>query len=163
MNTVSIILPVFRRVHPWVYEKTDGRVGHTLGVVRKVTTLLLYTTGRKSGLRRTTPLAYAPDGDGWIVVASNNGGERAPAWLYNVRADPRAEVRVARRVVPVEAQVIAPDDPGFARAWGVVTDTYHERFPSYQARTSRPIPVVRLSPAASATGGAAPGGDQGAP
>ena len=146
VNIVDVILPTFRRVHPWLYERTNGTVGHRLGIFRVVLTLLLYTTGRKSGQRRTSPLAYAPDGDGWIVVASNNGSDRPPAWLLNLEADPSAEVRVGNRVVPVRAEIFRPGEPGHERVWGVVNAANQERFRRYQQRTQRPIPVVRLAP-----------------
>ena len=67
-----------RRVHAELYERTDGRVGHNM---IGVPTLLLRTTGRKSGATRTNALVYARDGDAYLLVASNGGSDRNPAWL----------------------------------------------------------------------------------
>src|SRR5205814_3124058 len=81
------------RVHQRIYEATDGRIGHgTIGVP----TLLLRTRGRRSGATRTNALVYARDGDAYLVVASNGGADRAPAWLHNLRANPQVEIQIGR-------------------------------------------------------------------
>ena len=72
-------------LHQAVYEATDGRAGHRL---LGVPCLLLGTTGRRTGKRRTSALVYARDGEEYLVVASLGGADRAPAWLHNVRLDP---------------------------------------------------------------------------
>ncbi len=56
--------------------------------------LILITRGRKSGLERTVPLQFLPDGDGMIVVAANSGLPSPPGWYFNLTADPRARVEV---------------------------------------------------------------------
>ena len=70
--------------------------------------LLLTTTGRKSGLARTNGLTYCRDRGDLIVVASNGGSDRPPAWLLNLQADPRVTVRVGRRVLGATARVATP-------------------------------------------------------
>src|SRR5215210_8810144 len=81
------------KVHERIYKATDGRVGH--GMIG-VPTLLLRTTGRRSGATRTNGLVYARDGDDYLVVASKGGSDQAPAWLHNLRANPEVEVQVGR-------------------------------------------------------------------
>ncbi len=83
----------YLRFHKYIYEQSDGRVGkHS----NRVPALLLTTTGRKSGLARTNGLTYCRDRGDLIVVASNGGSDRPPAWLLNLQADPRVTVRVGR-------------------------------------------------------------------
>ena len=63
--------------HQWIYEHTDGLLGHRLLLGNP--TLLLRTTGRQSGLTRTNALSYVRDGDAYLVVASNGGRPRRPS------------------------------------------------------------------------------------
>ena len=81
----------YLKFHKYVYERSDGRVGKHSG---RVPALLLTTTGRRSGLARTNGLTYCRDRGDLIVVASNGGSDRPPAWLLNLQADPRVTVRV---------------------------------------------------------------------
>src|SRR6266540_2171491 len=78
-------------LHRGVYRLTGGKVGGKIG---KAPVLLLTTTGRKSGRPRTTPLGYAPAGDGYAVSASKGGRPQHPLWYLNLQATPRAEVTV---------------------------------------------------------------------
>src|SRR6202043_4052130 len=78
------------RAHQWIYRQTDGLLGHRLLLGNP--TLLLRTTGRRSGLTRTNALTYARDGDAYLVVASNGGSSRPPSWLANLKADPGSEI-----------------------------------------------------------------------
>ncbi len=133
----------FMWLHHWLYVHTDGRVGHRM---LGVPTLLLRTRGRRSGLPRVSGLVYAREGEGYLVVPSNGGGDEPPGWLHNVRAEPEVEVQVARRHLPATATVIGPDDAEHARLWERCNAVNHGRFRRYQSRTSRPIPVVRLDP-----------------
>jgi deazaflavin-dependent oxidoreductase (nitroreductase family) len=131
------------RVHAFLYERSDGRVGHRL---LGVPTLLLRTTGRRSGQTRTNALVYATDGDRYLVVPSNGGADNAPGWLHNVRAQPSVEIQLGRERRPVRAEVIEREDPDFARLWKAVNDNNAGRYDGYQERTARPIPVVALAP-----------------
>ena len=107
---------------------------------------MLRTTGRKSGQTRTNSLVYARDGERWLVVPSNGGADRPPAWQFNLQADPQVEIQVGRGRTPVTATVIGHDDPDFARVWKLVNDGNSQRFAAYQEKTTRQIPVVALSP-----------------
>ena len=133
------------RLHQAVYVATDGRVGHRL---LGVPCLLLRTTGRRSGARRTACLLYARDRDDYLVVASLGGSNRPPGWLENTRAEPHVDVQVARRRFPAVATVVERDHPEHTRLWRLVNEHSGGRYDRYQARTPRPIPVVRLAPVA---------------
>lgn len=131
------------RVHAAVYERTDGRIGHRM---LGVPTLMLRTTGRRSGATRTNSLVYARDGDDYLVVASNGGADRPPAWLHNVRAQPAVEVQVGRGRQPATARIVEPSDPSYERLWKLVNANNRDRYTAYQQQTTRPIPVIALSP-----------------
>ena len=111
-----------------------------------VPTLLLRTTGRRTGATRTNALVYARDGDDYLVVASNGGSDRPPAWLHNLRSDPQVEIQVGRRRQTGRARVVEPSEDDYARLWTVVNANNRDRYAAYQEQTSRPIPVVAISP-----------------
>lgn len=131
------------RLHERLYKATGGRVGHRM---LGVPTLLLRTTGRRSGAVRTNALVYARDGDNYLVVASNGGADNAPGWLHNLRAKPDVEIQLGREHRKATARVVEPSDPGYERLWDIVNENNRDRYRGYQERTSRPIPVVVLTP-----------------
>ncbi len=131
------------RVHAQLYERTDGRVGHgMLGVP----TLLLRSTGRRSGATRTNALVYARDDTDYLVVASNGGADRPPAWLHNVTAHPDVEIQIGRERRRGRARIVEPSDPSYERLWKLVNENNRDRYTAYQTQTSRPIPVVAITP-----------------
>jgi deazaflavin-dependent oxidoreductase (nitroreductase family) len=131
------------RLHELLYKWSDGRIGHRM---IGVPTLLLHTTGRRSGATRTNGLVYARDGDDYLVVASNGGADRPPAWLHNLRADPGVEIQIARDRHKGAAKVFEPSDPDYDRLWKIVNDNNHDRYRDYQKETARPIPVIVVTP-----------------
>jgi deazaflavin-dependent oxidoreductase (nitroreductase family) len=132
------------RVHERIYKSTDGRIGHRL---IGVPTLLLRTTGRRSGKTRTNGLVYARDDGGYVVVASKGGADQAPGWLHNLKADPDVEIQIGRRRQKATARVLEPSDPDYDRLWKIVNENNGDRYTAYQEQTSRPIPLVVLTPA----------------
>jgi F420H(2)-dependent quinone reductase len=142
MDPDSLQRSIFR-IHQVVYERSGGRVGH--GLIG-VPSLMLRTTGRRSGRTRTSTLVYARDGDAFVVVASNGGLDAEPAWLLNIRADPRTSVQVGRRRAPATARVVERGDPDHARLWTLVNGVNHGRYDGYQSRTDRPIALVSIVP-----------------
>ena len=96
------------RVHERIYKATDGRVGHRL---LGVPTLLLRTTGRRSGETRTNGLVYARDGADYLVVASKGGSDQPPAWLLNLEANPEVEIQIGRERQKARARAVEPSDP----------------------------------------------------
>lgn len=137
-------LGTFVRVHDAVYQGSKGWVGHRIPGAPN--SLLLHTVGAKTGLPRTNSLSYARDGADYLVVASNGGDPRSPAWYHNLKAHPRVQINVGRRRFEVTASPVLPDDPDYSRLWRIVNDNNANRYDGYQARTSRPIPIVRLTP-----------------
>ena len=137
------------QAHEAIYKATGGLVGHR--ILGGMPTLLLHTTGRRSGVERVNALTYLADGDRWVVVASKGGSDAAPAWLHNVRAKPEVEVQIARTHKPATARVILDDDPDYARLWTALNKLNHGQYDVYQTRTSRRIPLVVLTPASSAS------------
>jgi F420H(2)-dependent quinone reductase len=130
-------------VHQLLYERSDGRVGHhMLGTP----TLLLRTTGRRTGATRTNALVYLADGDRFVVVASKGGDDRPPAWLLNLSAEPNVELQLGRQRRQATARVLDEDDPDHDRLWRLVNENNGGRYDRYQARTTRKIPLVVLSP-----------------
>jgi F420H(2)-dependent quinone reductase len=131
------------RIHEALYKRTDGRVGHRM---IGVPTLLLRTTGRRSGATRSNALVYARDGDDYLLVASNGGADRPPAWLHNLKANPGVEIQVGRDRRPGTARVIEPSDPNYERLWKLVNENNRDRYTAYQQQTTRPIPVIAITP-----------------
>ena len=139
MSIFSTIL----KLHQGIYEATDGRLGHKL---LGVPTLLLRTTGRKSGLERTNALIYIDDGKGnKVVVASNNGEAKSPAWLLNLKAKPSVEFQINRDRFPATAEVIEKDHPDYQRLWQQHNAHNADRYDQYQSMTKRAIPMVRMA------------------
>jgi deazaflavin-dependent oxidoreductase (nitroreductase family) len=108
--------------------------------------LLLRTTGARTGQTRTNALVYARDGDRYLVVASKGGADQAPGWLHNVRKNPTTEIQVGRQRHQATAEVVGSDAPDYARLWRIVNENNAGRYDQYQTKTSRPIPIVALTP-----------------
>jgi F420H(2)-dependent quinone reductase len=132
-------------LHRWAYELTGGRIGHRLGGGSRAA--LLTTTGRKTGQSRTVPLAYSRDGADYVFVASNNGRDRPPAWLLNAEAKPEVQMQIGPAHLLGTARVVPPGDPGYARLWQLANDGNRGRYQRYQARTSRPLALLVVTPA----------------
>jgi deazaflavin-dependent oxidoreductase (nitroreductase family) len=126
--------------HVKAYRESDGEVGY---LWNGATSLLLTTTGRKSGEPRTSALIYAQDGDDYLVVASMGGAPQHPQWYLNLTANPEAEVQVKAERIPVIARTASDDEK--PRLWKIVTEQW-PNYDVYQTRTDRVIPLVVLSP-----------------
>jgi deazaflavin-dependent oxidoreductase (nitroreductase family) len=107
--------------------------------------ILLTTTGRKTGQRRTWPLTGLRVDGGWAVAASNGGHDHHPAWYLNLEADAQATVQDGRRTVAVRARITEGDerDALFRRFC-----EYLPNYSAYAEATDRVIPVVLLEPVA---------------
>jgi deazaflavin-dependent oxidoreductase (nitroreductase family) len=127
-------------IYQWLYEKTDGRFTWLAGLP----VLLLRTTGRKTGKERTAALVYLTDGHDLVVVASNGGSDRPPSWLLNLEHNPEVGVQIGRRRLRMRARVA--DAQERVRLWPLVNQNNGNRYDGYQAKTSRQIPLVVLSP-----------------
>jgi deazaflavin-dependent oxidoreductase (nitroreductase family) len=140
-------MKIVTSVHTFLYRQSGGSVGGTL---LGMPLLLLTTTGRKTGRRFTTPLTYLPNGDGYIIIASNGGSDRHPLWLLNLQAKPEVEIQVKRKEMISTARVATADEA--KNIWPRV-DAAYSQYANYRAKTTREIPLVILSP-----GGGIPGG-----
>jgi deazaflavin-dependent oxidoreductase (nitroreductase family) len=123
-----------------LYRLSGGRIG---GRLDRTPVLLLTTTGRKSGQRRTAPVVYLADQGRYIVIGSNAGHARVPAWSLNLKADPGAEVEVGRKRIPVRARVAEGEER--ADLWRKMNQQY-SGFDDYAARTDRDIALFVLDP-----------------
>jgi deazaflavin-dependent oxidoreductase (nitroreductase family) len=132
------------RVHDFLYQKSGGRVGHRLPGVPP--SLLLHSVGAKTGAARVNTLTYAKDGQRYLIVASNGGANRYPAWYHNLKAHPDAEINVGPQRFAVRAEILLPDSPAYARLWNLVNANNSDRYTNYQKRTDRPIAIVALTP-----------------
>ena len=103
--------------------------------------LLLTTTGARSGQRRTTPMMYVPDGERLLVIASNAGAPKHPAWYYNLAAHPQVTVEVGREIY--DATAIVTEGAERQQLWGRIVEQY-PFFADHQGKVTRQIPVVAL-------------------
>jgi F420H(2)-dependent quinone reductase len=138
------LLPYVLRAHDTIYQKTNGWIGHHM---IGMPTLLLHTVGAKTGQQRTASLTYGRDGGNYLIVASKAGAPTAPGWYHNLKADPSVEINVGPKRFGVTAKPVLPDDPDYPRLWQIVNKINGGRYEAYQTKTSRPIPVVVLTPA----------------
>ncbi|MDX6265059.1 MAG: hypothetical protein QOH84_6747 [Kribbellaceae bacterium] len=132
------VVPIDR----WLQRKTGGRI--TILGRSALPTLLLTTQGRKSGLPRTVPLIYAPDGDAYVVTASNWGQEHHPAWSGNLLASSAATICLeGGRDIPVRA--VLAEGTERDRVWPLVTKVW-PAYDTYVERSGRAIRVFVLTP-----------------
>lgn len=141
--------PWFARIGPKVVPPLDRVLnrlsgGRVLLPAIVLPSMVLTTTGRRSGLPRETPLICLPEPDGsFVVVGSNFGREHHPAWTANLLDEPQAEVRYQGGRIPVTARLLEDAEraevwPRLVRIWSVY-DTYVER-------ADRRLRVFRLTP-----------------
>jgi deazaflavin-dependent oxidoreductase (nitroreductase family) len=129
--------------HVQAYRETGGEMGY---IWNNATTLLLTTTGRKSGEEKTVPLIFVSDGDNYVIIASLGGAPKHPVWYLNLAANPRVTLQVKDKVFQADART-APS-PERERLWAKALEAWPQ-YDDYQAKTSRRIPVVVLEPVAS--------------
>lgn len=122
------------------YVETDGEQGH---LWRGVPTLLLTTTGRKSGELRRTALIYGRHGSSYLLVASQGGAPNHPAWYLNLTTNPDVEVQVGAEKFSARARTATEQEK--PELWTAMTAIWPD-YDQYQTKTERPIPVVVLDP-----------------
>lgn len=142
-------LPDWMQEHARRYLASGGTDGHMYRISQPdrpelvVPSLLLTTTGRKSGERFIFPLFYGKTGDGYIVVASKGGAPEHPGWYRNILADPEVEVQAG--TVKTRARARTATGAERARLWEQALE-FWPPYAEYQAKTEREIPVVVLDP-----------------
>ena len=123
-----------------VYRATRGKL---FGRIGRAPVLLLTTTGRRSGTQRTAPVLYLADGERLVVIGSNAGNERAPAWALNLAAQPDAEVEVGAQRRSVRARIAEGEERD--ELWRRMNEQYGG-FDDYRTRTARQINLFVLEP-----------------
>ncbi|CQD22355.1 deazaflavin-dependent nitroreductase family protein [Mycobacterium europaeum] len=123
------------------FRTNGGKVG---GQFANADLLLLHTTGAKSGQPRVSPLAYFRIDGKLIIIGSFAGSPVSPAWVHNLRANPRARVEIGTEQFPVTARELPSDerDALFEKVTAAAPG-----FAEYQSKTSRVIPLFELQPA----------------
>lgn len=140
MPVSPTLIKLTSATHLFWYRLSGGLIG---GSFAGNPILLLTTTGRKSGRRRTMPLLYLRDGENMVLAASNGGNDRHPAWYLNLQSNPEAEVQAGRATMRVRARTAGPEER--ARLWPRFIEAY-SGYAGYEKSTSREIPVVILQP-----------------
>src|ERR1039458_8357654 len=133
---------LFGEEHVKRYLETDGAQGHDW---RGTTTLILTTTGRRSGQPRSTPLIYGTHGDEYLVVASKGGAEKHPAWYLNLDEHPDVTVQVRGDRFAARARTAS------SRRSGMPAPTFPRAPRSSTPPPSRPTTPSAPSPSASCT------------
>ena len=130
---------LFGDEHVRVYRETGGKVGH---IWREGSTiLLLTTTGRKSGEKRTVPLIYAQEGDRYVIIASKGGAPEHPGWYENIAKNREVELQVKDEVFRARARDAEGEER--ARLWRKANEVW-PHYDEYAKKTDREIPVVVL-------------------
>lgn len=132
---------LFGQEHVSKYRQTGGQVGHEWQP--GVYTLLLTTTGRRSGDPYTTPLIYGEDGDDYVIVASKGGAARHPDWFRNLEADPQVQIQVVDEIMDATARTVTGEER--QRLWSMMAEIWPD-YDEYAKKTDREIPVVVLTP-----------------
>lgn len=132
---------LFGQEHVDKYRETEGEVGHEWQP--GVYTLLLTTTGRRSGESYTTPLIYGEHGDDYVIVASKGGAAEHPDWYRNLEADPEVEIQVGDQIMDATARTATGEER--ERLWSMMAGIWPD-YDEYAKRTARQIPVVALTP-----------------
>ena len=136
----KVMLKAMVSVGVFLYRLTGGGIG---GRVQSLPVLLLTTTGRKSGKTRTVPVGFLRDGSAYVIIASNAGLPRHPAWFLNLESHPQATIQVKKRQMQVKAETANPEKR--RELWARLMEVA-PGYANYEKRTSREIPVVILHP-----------------
>ena len=126
--------------HTRTYLASGGTEGHENNGVH---TLVLATTGRRSGIPRRTCLIYGTVGEEYVVVASKGGSDDDPAWFMNLAADPSVGVQVGTRRFTARAHAASSAER--APLWAQMVKIF-PLYDDYARKTEREIPIVLLTP-----------------
>ncbi len=139
-------MPGWIQKHAKQYLESGGQDGHmwdssAVGGPGLIPTLLLTTTGRKSGTKQTVPLIYGKTARGVVIIASKGGAPEHPGWYRNLEASPEVEVQVGTEHFHATATTV--EDPERAKLWDQMVGIYPP-YTAYQQKTPRRIPVIEL-------------------
>jgi deazaflavin-dependent oxidoreductase (nitroreductase family) len=132
--------------HVRVYRESGGSEGHlfdatSVGGNGVVPSLLLTTTGRRSGARRTSPLFYGTTDKGYVVIGSKGGADTQPGWYLNLLANPVVELQVGKERFSARGRIATGQER--AQLWEQMVQVYAP-YRDYQKKTKREIPVIVL-------------------
>lgn len=125
-----------------VIEQFRANGGKVAGPWGDGNLLLLHTTGAKSGRPRLNPAGYFRVGDKLLVAGTFAGADVDPAWVHNLRANPRARIEIGTDTYDVEARKLPAAER--AAAWAAIVKTAPP-FAQYETKTNRTIPVFELT------------------
>ena len=139
-RTFSIILPALDR---WILRVSKGQTS-LASVMAGLPIISLTTIGAKSGLRRTVPLVGIPDRQAFVLIASNWGQTKHPAWYLNLRANPQAEISIAGHTAQYKSREATPDE--YETYWAQAVALYAGYAAYLKTAGNRPIPILILTP-----------------
>ena len=128
----------WREKHLRRYLETDGEDGY---IFNGVPTLILTTTGRRSGRSYQSPLIFGQDGDRYLIVGSKGGAAEHPQWYRNLVANPEVGLQIKGERFRARARTASPEEK--PALWKVMTGVW-PAYDDYQTRTTREIPLVIL-------------------
>ncbi|GAA2465581.1 nitroreductase/quinone reductase family protein [Agromyces soli] len=141
--------PVFRAAAPVILPRVERLLARLTGrrvqlSALLVPSLVLRTTGARSGAVRETELMYTPDGHGRAIVAGTSfARQRHPAWTYNLLAHPDAEILVRGRAMRVRALPVADADRD--AVWALIERQW-PGYRGYERESGRVVRLFRLQP-----------------
>ncbi len=140
VHSATLLKHVIAPINMWLLKTSNGRLGNSfLGV----SVLLLYTIGSKSGLKRVTPLFYLRHQEKIVLVASNGGNAKNPAWVDNLNANPEAKVKIKGKETKVHAHIANAEE--HQRYWPMMTEMFFI-WREAQERSVREFPIAVLEP-----------------
>lgn len=138
MGVIRAIMRLATRFQVAVFRMTNGRMMNKF--IGGYPVCIVTTTGAKSGAIRRIALIDLPHGDDKLMVASQGGMDKMPAWYYNVNANPEVQIMVDGAEKTYRASRVSDEEK--AELWPHLCSLYPD-FDEYQARTDRNIPVFR--------------------
>ena len=136
------ILKLMTRINVVVYKASNGRLMNSLA---GMPIIMVGMTGAKSGQPRTIPLMYVPDGDNFLLVASQCGAPKNPVWYNNLVKYPEVDITFQGKTIAMRATVLSEEEK--AAVWPICVE-YYPPYADYQKLTTRSIPVFRCTPIA---------------
>ena len=146
----------FPKLPGWLARRLNGMMANRVrrkggSSIRGIPSMILESTGAKSGETRQAVVGYVPEGaDSWLIIASAGGAARHPQWVYNLAKKPEATIDFGDgRRIAVRAE--SPTGPDLDDAWAKIEKTA-PLYVGYRTKTDREIPVIRLRSDAAGTG-----------
>ncbi|MDA1074130.1 MAG: nitroreductase family deazaflavin-dependent oxidoreductase [Proteobacteria bacterium] len=134
---------VLLRLATWVDRPLMRMSGGRLRLSFVVPMVLITCTGARSGRKRDVPLLCVPQAPCLLVIASNGGQRKPPAWCYNLRATPQVKTRFGGHEQNMTARELEGCE--YTHAWLKAVDAY-PGYTTYQQRAGRRIPLFMLEP-----------------